>query len=223
MKKFLRCILIGVLLVTLLGIVTGCGKKNDEAPEQTTGGEGANNETSNNTPSDSSEGSPKKEPITCQIKFAKEVNSRYEPIEYYEVNKFPINTKIYVLVDFTMINYSNEEDYIEFKIQIPNAKYYSTYEYNKGVIKPKEEEKEVIDNDGNKGTMIELSDMVFRVREGQVPFHYTYCFSIMANSKCDNAEFRVVFISDNGNVISRNKTFSKKYSFFDANEENSEA
>ena len=65
--------------------------------------------------------------------------------------------------------------------------------------------------------MIELSDMVFRVKAGQVPFHYVYCFTIEANSPCENVEFKAVFTSDNGIVISRNQTFSKQYSFVPQN------
>lgn len=160
---------------------------------------------------------PETEPITCTIQFAETVDEKYQPIKLYEEDRFQINTKIYVIVDFTMINYGKEEDYIEFKIQIPFAKYYSTYEYNKGVIEPKEEQKDVVNDDGTTESMIELSDMVFRVKAGQVPFHYVYCFTIEANSPCENVEFKAVFTSDNGIVISRNQTFSKQYSFVSQN------
>lgn len=159
----------------------------------------------------------KTEAITCTIQFAETVDEKYQPIKLYEEDQFQINTKIYVIVDFTMINYGEEEDYIEFKIQIPFAKYYSTYEYNKGVIEPKEEQKDVINDDGTTESMIELSDMVFRVKDGQVPFHYVYVFTIEANSPCENVEFKAVFTSDNGIVIPRNKTFSKQYSFVSQN------
>lgn len=160
---------------------------------------------------------PKTEPITCTIQFAETVDEKYQPVKLYEEDRFQINTKIYVIVDFTMINYGEEEDYIEFKIQIPFAKYYSTYEYNKGVIEPKEEQKDIVNDDGTTESMIELSDMVFRVKAGQVPFHYVYCFTIEANSPCENVEFKAVFTSDNGIVISRNQTFSKQYSFVPQN------
>ena len=160
---------------------------------------------------------PDQTPITCSIQFAETVDEKYQPIKLYEGNRFEINTKIYVIVDFTMINYGSEDDFLEFKIQIPYAKYYSTYEYNKGVIEPKEEQKDVINVDGTTESMIELSDMVFRVKAGQTPFHYTYCFTIAANSVCDNVEFKVVFISNNGIIISHNQTFSKIYSFVDKN------
>ena len=166
---------------------------------------------------DSKEETPKQTPITCSIQFAETVDEKYQPIKLYEGDQFEINTKIYVIVDFTMINYGSEDDFLEFKIQIPYAKYYSTYEYNKGVIEPKEEQKDVVNDDGTTESMIELSDMVFRVKAGQTPFHYTYCFTIAANSVCDNVEFKAVFVSDNGIIISRNQTFSKTYSFVDNN------
>lgn len=190
MKKGFKCVMtILCLSLVLIGAI-GCTSKK-ETPEQT--------------------------PITCSIQFAETVDEKYQPIKLYEGDQFEINTKIYVIVDFTMINYGSEDDFLEFKIQIPYAKYYSTYEYNKGVIEPQEEQKDVINDDGTTESMIELSDMVFRVKAGQTPFHYTYCFTIAANSVCDNVEFKVVFISDNGIIISRNQTFSKTYSFVDKN------
>lgn len=192
MKKIISCFLVCACILMSMCLFVACDiewpwEKDDEVDEQV--------------------------PITCEISFAKNVNEKYEPIELYEGDEFKINTKIYVIVDFTMTNYGAEEDFIEFKIQIPYAKYYSTYEYNKGVIEPKEEHKSVINDDGHVEAMIELSDMVFRVKDGQTPFHYTYCFTIEANSVCENVEFKAIFVSENGILISRNQTYSRKYSF----------
>lgn len=192
MKKIISCFLVCACILMSMFLFVACDiewpwEKDDEVDEQV--------------------------PITCEISFAKNVNEKYEPIELYEGDEFKINTKIYVIVDFTMTNYGAEEDFIEFKIQIPYAKYYSTYEYNKGVIEPKEEHKSVINDDGHVEAMIELSDMVFRVKDGQTPFHYTYCFTIEANSVCENVEFKAIFVSENGILISRNQTYSRKYSF----------
>ena len=68
-------------------------------------------------------------------------------------------------------------------------------------------------DDGTVEPMVELSEMVFNVKAGQIPFHYTYCFSIEANQVCENVQFKAVFISDAGIVIARNQTFTKTYSF----------
>lgn len=201
MKKSFKCIMI-LCLSLILVCATGCkGPKwlawlpwieAEETPEQT--------------------------PITCSIQFAETVDEKYQPIKLYEGNQFEINTKIYVIVDFTMINYGTEDGSLEFEIQIPYAKYYSTYEYNKGVIVPNEEQKYATNADGTIEPMIVLSNMVFRVKAGQIPFHYTYCFTIEANSVCENVEFKAVFTSDNGIVIPHNQSFSKTYSFVDKNE-----
>lgn len=154
-------------------------------------------------------------PITCNIKFAKTVNEKYEVVEWYdeEQNEFEINTKIYVIVDFVLINNGNNDDFVDFKVQIPYAKYYSTHEYKKGVVEPKEDYKTLMNPDGTSEEMVELSDMVFNVKMGQIPFSYTYCFVIEGNQICENVEFRAVFISNTGAVISNNQTFSKSYSF----------
>ena len=155
------------------------------------------------------EPAPVQTPITCEIKFAKTVDEKYQALEWYEGNQFEINTKIYVIVDFTLINYEAEDVFVEFKIQIPYAKYYSTHEYEKGVVAPKEEYKDQMNDDGSIEPMVELSNMVFNVKAGQIPFHYTYCFSIAANQVCENVQFRAKFIPDRG----ENKTFPKTYSF----------
>lgn len=167
---------------------------------------------------DAEEETQEQTPITCSIQFAETVDEKYQPIKLYEGDQFEINTKIYVIVDFTMINYGSEDDYLEFKIQIPYAKYYSTYEYNKGVIAPKEEQTNFTNDDGIIESMIVLSKMEFRVKTGQIPFHYTYCFTIEANSVCDNVEFKAVFEpSKEKIIISEQQTFSKTYSFVDNN------
>ena len=186
MKKIFNLLLVMVMTVLTFGVFTGC-KDEEPAPEQT--------------------------PIVCDIKFAKTVNEKYEAVEWYESNEFEINTKIYVIVDFTLINYGAEDDFVEFKIQIPYAKYYSTHEYEKGVVAPKEEYKDVMADDGTIESMVELSEMVFNVKAGQRSFHYTYCFSIEANQICKDVQFKAVFISDGGIVIARNQTFTKTYSF----------
>ncbi len=195
MKRIL--FIIFIILIANFGGISGCNHKNVQQVEQT--------------------------PITCDIKFAKKVDEKFQALEWYKENIFEINTKIYVIVDFTLINYGEEDDFLEFKIQIPYAKYYSTHEYEKGVIAPKEEYKDVIQDDGSIEQMIELSDMVFNVKAGQIPFHYTYCFSIQANQVCNDVDFKVVFISDAGIIIARNQTFSKAYSFIQVEEgENNE-
>ena len=186
MKKILNLFLVVLLLMTTFAF-TGCNEEEPTPPEQT--------------------------PIVGDIKFAKTVDEKYQAIEWYEGDEFEINTKIYVIVDFTLINYGAEDDFVEFKIQIPYAKYYSTHEYEKGVVAPKEEYKDLMNDDGSIEPMVELSDMVFNVKAGQIPFHYTYCFSIEANQVCEDVQFKAVFISDAGIVIDRNKTFSKTYSF----------
>ena len=182
MKKILNLFLVVVLLMTTFAF-TGCNEEESTPPEQT--------------------------PITCEIKFAKTVDEKYQAIEWYEGDEFEINTKIYVIVDFTLINYGAEDDWIEFKIQIPYAKYYSTHEYKKGVVAPKEEYKDVMNDDGTIEPMVELSNMVFRVKPGQIPFSYTYCFSIEANQVCEGVNFTAKFIPNKGEI----KTVSKAYSF----------
>ena len=113
-------------------------------------------------------------PITCNIKFAKTVNEKYEVVEWYdeEQNEFEINTKIYVIVDFVLINNGNNDDFVDFKVQIPYAKYYSTHEYKKGVVEPKEDYKTLMNPDGTSEEMVELSDMVFNVKMEFVPFSH---------------------------------------------------
>lgn len=192
MSKFKKFFLISTLFIFVLLGLTSCKlfKKPTEEPEK--------------APS-----------VTCDIKFAKTVNDKYEATEWYEDNSFEINTKIYVIVDFTFINYGSEDDLIEFKIQIPNAKYYSTYDYVKGSIIPTIDEKPVYNSDGTINmTIIELGDMFFYIKKGEIPFKYTYCFVIEANMECEFAEFKAVFISENGMVMDRNQTFVKTYSFY---------
>ena len=116
--------------------------------------------------------------VTFSSEKGQTLDEKYQALEWYEGDEFEINTKIYVIVDFTLINYGAEDDFVEFKIQIPYAKYYSTHEYEKGVVAPKEEYKDLMNDDGSVEPMVELSDMVFNVKAGQIPFHYTYCFSI---------------------------------------------
>ena len=187
MKKIFILLLVVVLLMTTLAF-TGCNEEEPTSPEQT--------------------------PIVCDIKFAKTVDEKYQALEWYEGYEFEINTKIYVIVDFTLINYGAEDDFVEFKVQIPYAKYYSTHEYEKGVVAPKEEYKDLMNDDGSVEPMVELSEMVFNVKANQSEgFHYTYCFSIQANQICKDVQFKAVFISDGGIVIARNQTFTKTYSF----------
>lgn len=194
MKKIISCFLVCACILTAMSLFAGCDKKADT------------NEI---------------EPFTCEIKFAKTVNEKYEPTELYEGDEFKINTKIYVIVDFTMTNYGTEDDEIDFIIRIPYAKYYSTYEYNKGVIVPTEEIKDTFNDDGTKESRVELSGMVFHVKKGQTPFHYTYCFTIEANSVCKNVEFKAILTSYSGKVAAQkgkggySKEWSKKYSFID--------
>ena len=183
MKRILALLMTFVLIFTFVGCGDSSNDNGDTPPTQT--------------------------PIVCDIKFAKTVDEKYQALEWYEGNEFEINTKIYVIVDFTLINYNAEDEYIDFKIQIPYAKYYSTHEYNKGIIEPKEEYKNEMTSDGTVEPMVELSEMVFRVKAGQIPFHYTYCFSIEANQVCEDVLFRVKFIPDSGNI----ETFTKTYSF----------
>ena len=190
MKRILALLMTFVLIFTFVGC-------SDSSNDNGSSGNGGDTTT------------PTQTPIVCDIKFAKTVDEKYQALEWYEGNEFEINTKIYVIVDFTLINYNAEDEYIDFKIQIPYAKYYSTHEYNKGIIEPKEEYKNEMTSDGTVEPMVELSEMVFRVKAGQTPFHYTYCFSIEANQVCEDVLFRVKFIPDSGNI----KTFTKTYSF----------
>lgn len=197
MKKIISWILVCTGILTAMSLLAGCDKKAD---------------------------TKEIEPFTCEISFAKTVDERYEPIELYEGDEFKINTKIYVIVDFTMINYGTEDDEVDFIIRIPYAKYYSTYEYNKGVIEPTEEIKDTLNDDGTKEPRVELSGMVFLVKKGQTPFHYTYCFTIEANSVCEDVKFEAILTSYSGNVAAQNngysKAWSKKYSFIDEEGEN---
>ena len=106
------------------------------------------------------EPAPVQTPIVCDIKFAKTVDEKYQALEWYEGDQFEINTKIYVIVDFTLINYGAEDDFVEFKIQIPYAKYYSTHEYEKGVVAPKEEYKDVMANFETLVKVLETRDLL---------------------------------------------------------------
>ena len=189
MKRILALLMTFVLMFTFVG----CSDSSNDNGSSVNGGD---------TP-------PTQTPIVCDIKFAKTVDEKYQGLEWYEGDEFEINTKIYVIVDFTLINYNEEDNYIDFKIQIPYAKYYSTHEYSKGIIEPKEEYKDVTYDDGTVEPMVELSEMKFRVKAGQTPFNYKYCFTIAANQVCENVSFRVKFIPDSGEV----KTFTKTYSF----------
>ena len=196
MKRILAILMTVVLIFTFVG----CGDSSSSS------GSGSGDYGGGET-------TPTQTPIVCDIKFAKTVDEKYQALEWYEGDEFEINTKIYVIVDFTLINYGAEDDFVEFKIQIPYAKYYSTHEYEKGIIAPKEEYKDVMSDDGTVEPMVELSEMVFNVKAGQTPFHYTYCFAIEANQVCEDVQFKAVFISDAGIVIARNQTFTKTYSF----------
>lgn len=196
MKKFSLCLLTVLYLVFLLSCRKG---KNETAVSATGGGYSVG---------DGSDG------ITCDIRFAEEVDDYCNPTKYYDGNRFEINKPIYVIVDFTMTNYGSEDDTIDFEIKIPCAKYYSTYEVLKGVIFPKPEIVEDINDSGKSEKAVKLSGMNFIVKGDQKPFHYTYCVEISGIEVCDNAEFRAIFKSENGKVIARNKTFSKRYSFY---------
>ena len=144
MKRILRSIL-SVLLILMIGcVMTGCTKA--DVP----------NWLSWLPWLEEVDTEPEIEPISCEIMFAKTVDEKYQATEWYEGDEFEINTKIYVIVDFTLINYGAEDDIVEFKIQIPYAKYYSAHEYEKGVVAPKEEYKDVMNDDGTFESMVEL-------------------------------------------------------------------
>lgn len=150
-------------------------------------------------------------PITCDIKFAKTVDEKYQATEWYEGNEFEINKTIYVIVDFTLINYGSEDDFVQFDVHIPYAKYYSTHEYKKGIIEPTEDHRDIKMPDGTIEKMIVLSDMYFLVKTGQTPFHYTYCFAIEGNQVCESAMFQAIF---KGKISEgKDMSFSKSYSF----------
>lgn len=197
MKKNHKFI-VGYILLMLVLVVTGCDKGGTSTSETSI--------VTTSTPPES-----KKSPIsiTCDIRFAKTVDEKYQAVELYEDEKFKINTKIYVIVDFSITNKEDNDIPVEFKIQIPYAKYYSAYEYKKGVIKPKAENKEVVMDDGNIEETVELSEMKFVAKTGGNPFDYSYCFCIEASQICEDVQFKAMFSTEDG----FESTFTRNYSF----------
>lgn len=154
------------------------------------------------------------EPITCEIRFAKSVDDRYEAAEWFDGTEFEVNTKIYVIVKFTLMNtHDSEYATINLNVELPHAEYYSTHEYRKGPIVPDEE---IIPNAGGYN-VIRLTGMQFSIKPGSVAFNYTYCFEIKASTVCDDATFKVVFSSSLENekdgVMNQNYPFTQTYSF----------
>ena len=93
MKRILALLMTFVLIFTFVG----CGDSSNDNGSSGSGGD---------TP-------PTQTPIVCDIKFAKTVDEKYQALEWYEGNEFEINTKIYVIVDFTLINYNAEDEYCD--------------------------------------------------------------------------------------------------------------
>ena len=153
----------------------------------------------------------KKTPIVCTIRFAKSVDEKGHATEFFTDKEFPINTRIYVIVDFTFTNYEKKDGYVDFKVRIPHAKYYAVSGYKAGVVVPTQDVKIEVTPNGE-DPMIELSNMVFRVKPGEnTP--YTYCIEIEANTVCEDAEFRAIFTSEDGVVIKSNQVFKESYFF----------
>lgn len=197
MRKSLRCIVVALLALLMAMGLAGCSKSDVPSWLQW-------------LPWLEDEEEPT---ITCEISFAKEVDSRYQAVELYDTNEFTINTRIYVIVEMTLVNDYATDDYVEFEVQIPYADYYSTHEYSAGVIEPSES-RVYQSIDGEIVPMIVLSDMVLYVPANN-QFSYTYCFTIEANQVCENAEFIVKFTSQRGYVIQQDtqQKFSETYSF----------
>ena len=194
MKKIFNLLLVMIMTVLSFGTLTGC-KDEEPAPVQT--------------------------PITCEIKFVREVDEKYKPIGEAEY-AFEVNTKFYAIVHFTMINYHPEEyAMIDFRVYLPHAEYYSTHEFKKGPQIPSESYVPRLEQDGTTYEVICLSGMQFSVKPGQEAFDYTYCFELKADSVCESAKFEVVFSStlesDRSNeVMNKNYPFSATYSFVSA-------
>ena len=133
--------------------------------------------------------------ITTEFAFAKDG----EKNEFFDTTTFEINTKIYVCVDFSITKNAPEEETISFVVQIPYAEYYSTKDYYSGTIKPKEDTYLEQDLNGNKYTVVELTQMNFVIDDDKThEFHYV--FEIEANQPCESADFRVRFKPENTNL-----------------------
>lgn len=166
------------------------------------------------------EKTPKKSfDITTTFSFYKDGNKK----EMFETNKFEINTKIYVYVDFDIKKNIEAEEIISFVVQIPYAEYYSTKDFYSGTVEPKENPYTQINANGEKYTVMELNHMNFTIGDNEI-HHYHYIFEIEANQICNEADFIVRFKPENTNLtVSVNGMDDNKskttYTFFKRGEQ----
>ena len=151
--------------------------------------------------------------IDCSIKFAKDVNGEEE----YTISEFPINTNIFVLVDFTFFNLDAVEDTIDFKVNLfPGVDTYSVYDYTKGPQEPTDvpHEEDIILGDDGIAKVIEISGMKFVLKSENAKKTYKYVFTIQASKKCDDCSFKAIFQSQDGFFNDgRSKSFPTNFKF----------
>ena len=158
--------------------------------------------------------------INCSIEFSKSIAENKDNL--YNEKSLPINTDIYVHVDFTFYNLDSNNDVIDFKVDLkPGFDTYNVYDFTKGPQEPTEpkHEEQLIDEDGIK-KVIEISGMKFSLKSENSKKHYHYVFRIQASKTCDDCEFKAIFSPQDGNFNSgRNKSFSEKFLLVESSKE----
>ena len=152
----------------------------------------------------------------CTINFSKTKEEGNE--DFYLTKELPINTDIYVHVDFNFYNLDGVDDVINFKVDLmPGMDTYSVYDYTKGPIEPTipDHDQDFIDDDGMK-KVIEISGMEFNIEHDKEKKHYFYIFVIKASKISDDCNFKVIFTPKDGNFNDgRTKSFSNKFKLVD--------
>jgi hypothetical protein len=151
-------------------------------------------------------------PISCDIKFAKDVDSKGTASDYYEKSQkttvdsnskeqttetyfLPVKTDVYVMVDFSITNNSDDASTIAYKVTIPFADYFSAIYYVKGEIKPTQiTEPSYLDSEHN---LKIISGMAIPLK-GKQTVSLQYIFGIQGDSVEENLKFNCYFENADG-------------------------
>ena len=158
-------------------------------------------------------------PIDCSIRFVKEAINVTEPTNGSESssdNRFSVDASVYVVVEFTLSNNSDEDDVVDFVVTVPAAECYSVIDCISGTVIPTLQREAVDENGIHIKT---LSGMQFSVKKGKT-LHYVYIFELKAKQECQNMSFKVKFEAQQGKLIPHSYSFGDSivYSFFAAEE-----
>ena len=200
MRKICLTIILCLCAITLF-FSSSCEKSNK-----------TDNESNDNTPPNSEN----KVYFECSIKFSRTIIG--ETVDLYTDGYLPINTDIYVLVDFVFYNLDSVNDVIDFKVNLkPGFDTYSVHDYTKGPQEPTipDHEENLIDEDGIK-KVIEISGMKFNIKSENAKKKYSYVFTIKASKVSEDCEFKTIFSPQDGLFNDgRNKSFSEKFSLIE--------